>query len=89
VRRGHVEPRLAGEHPAGLRLAPRRQHLGAVQQGLGRDAAAVQAGAAEQLVLLDDGGLEAQGAGSGSGDVAAGSGADDDDVVGGRHGFSF
>src|ERR1051325_9332313 len=51
---------------------------------LGRDASPVEARAA-QLVLLDDGGLQAHLRGTDRGHVAAGSGADDDDVVM-RHG---
>src|SRR6185369_6812583 len=47
---------------------------------LGRDAAPVQARAA-QLFLLDDGGLQAQLRGADGADVTAGAGADDDGVV--------
>ena len=52
-----------------------------MQQRLGGDAAAVQAGAAEHGVLLDHGDLQAELAGADGGDVAAGAAADDDEVV--------
>src|SRR3546814_488614 len=53
--------------------------LGRAQQRLGRDAAPVQADAAE-LVALDDGGLEAQLGRADRRGIAAGAGAEDDDV---------
>ena len=52
---------------------------GAVQQRLGRDAADVDAHAAE-LVLLDHGGGEAELGGADGADVAGGAAAEDDDV---------
>ena len=55
--------------------------LGRVQQGLGGDAAAVQAGAAE-LVLLDQGDRLAQLGGAQRAGVTAAAAAQDDDVVG-------
>ena len=55
--------------------------FGRAQQRLGRDAAPVQADAAE-IGFLDDRGLEAELGGADRGDVAAGAGADDDDVEG-------
>ena len=57
------------------------QRVRVLEQRLGRDAAPEQAGAAERLLLLDDGGLEAELRGADRGDVAAGARADDDDVV--------
>src|SRR6516164_2488109 len=51
------------------------------QQRLGRDAAPVEADAAE-VGFLDDRGLEAELCCADRGDIAAGSGADDDDVEG-------
>ena len=45
-----------------------------------RDAAHVEAGAAEFLILFDDGGLESELGGADGGDIAARTGADDDDV---------
>ena len=52
-----------------------------LEQRLGRNAAPVQAGAAERGLPLDDGGLQAELRGADRGDVPAGSGADDDEVV--------
>ena len=49
------------------------------QQRLGRDAAPVQANAAE-IIAFDDRGLESELGGADGGDIAARSGADDDDV---------
>src|SRR6185312_5659031 len=50
-----------------------------LEQGLGGDAAPVQADAAEQFAL-DDGGLEAQLCGADRGHIAAGARTNDDDV---------
>ena len=66
---------------AELGAAPEEvDHLGAVEQGLAGDAAPVQAEAAD-VVLLDDGGAQAELGGADRRDVAAGSGADDRDVI--------
>ena len=60
--------------------------LAGVEQGLGRDAADVEAGAARRRLavlageLVDAGRLQAELRGADRGDVAAGAGADDDDV---------
>ncbi len=51
-----------------------------MQQRLGRDAADVEAGAAEGGALLDAGHLQAELGGADGADIAAGAGADDDDV---------
>ena len=56
------------------------EHAGEVQQRLGRDAADVQADAAEALVALDEHGLQAEVGRAEGGRVAAGAGADHDDV---------
>ena len=45
-----------------------------------RDAADVEAGAAEFFIFFDDGGLESELGGADGGDIAARTGADDDDV---------
>ena len=50
------------------------------EQRLARDAADIEAGAAEFIVLFDDGGFESELRGADGGDVAARTGADDDDV---------
>ena len=59
VDRRHVDALEAGLRTPNCSLSRLVGDLGGVQQGLGRDAAAVQAGAAE-LVLLDQGDLQAQ-----------------------------
>src|SRR5262249_22951283 len=55
--------------------------LAGVEQGLGGDAADVEAGAAQRGTLLDDSGLQAQLGGADGGDVAARPRPDHDDVV--------
>ena len=55
--------------------------LGGVQHRLRRDAADVEAGAAEGLAALDAGGPEAELGAADGADVAAGAGPDHDDVV--------
>jgi hypothetical protein len=57
--------------------------LGGVEQGLARDAADVEAGAAEGGALLDERDLQAELGGAEGAHVAAGAGADDDEIVGG------
>jgi hypothetical protein len=59
--------------------------FGRAQQRLGRDAAPVEADAAEMLAL-DNGGLHAELGGADGGDIAARSATDDDDVVSVCHG---
>jgi hypothetical protein len=58
--------------------------LGGIQQRLRRNAADIQAGAAEGLVLLDHRDLEAELRRADRADIAAGAGADDCKVVGGH-----
>ena len=85
---------LVGQHlfPVDRRRFALQAHLGkvvlclvqlvrGVQQGLRRDAAHVQAGAAQRLAAFHAGGLEAKLRAADRGNVAAGTGADDDDVV--------
>ena len=64
-----------------LRVLDDLQRVRVLEQRLGRNAAPEQAGAAERLLLLDDGDLEAELRGADRRDVAAGAGADHDDVV--------
>ena len=71
---------LGGDDAVRLGVLELVEQVGGVEQGLGRDAAAVQAGAAEEGILLDDGGLETELAGADGGDVAAGTGAENRDV---------
>ena len=52
-----------------------------LEQRLGRDAAPVEAGAAEHRRALDDRGLQPELRGADRGDVAAGARSDHDDVV--------
>src|SRR3569833_2893941 len=59
--------------------------LGGPEQRLGRDAAPVEADAAE-LLALDDGGLEAELRRPDSRDIAAGPRTEDDEIVAVRHG---
>ena len=56
------------------------EQLGGVQQRLGRDAADVEAGAAQRLAALDAGGLQPQLGGADRRHIAAGTGADHDQV---------
>lgn len=60
--------------------------LGGVEEGLARDAADVEAGAAEGGSFVDEGDLEAELGGAESADVAAGAGADDNEIEGGGSG---
>ena len=61
--------------------------LGGGEQGLTRDAADVEAGAAEGGAFVDEGDLEAELGGAEGAHVAAGAGADDDEIesLGCRH----
>ncbi len=79
---GQVDALEGGSHPEAAGVAGRVGDLGGVQQGLGGDAAAVQAGAAEE-VLLDEGHAQAELGGAQRAGVAAAPAAEDDDVVGG------
>ena len=86
--RGEIELRLADHdaHP-GEACAGLLEQLGGVQQRLRRDAADVEAGAAEGLVLLDHRHLHAELRRADRADIAAGTGTDDDEVVG--HDYVF
>ncbi len=57
--------------------------LGVEEQRLGRDAAHVQAGAAEHVVFFDEGGFQAVLAGADGSGVASRTAADDGDVING------
>ena len=57
------------------------EHLGGVQQRLGRDAADIEAGAAKRRALLDHGDLQAELGGLDGADIAARAGSDDDDII--------
>jgi hypothetical protein len=54
--------------------------FGGVEEGLARDAADVEAGAAEGGAFLDERDLEAELGGAEGAHIAAGAGADDDEV---------
>ena len=58
------------------------EHLGGMQQRLRRNAADVEAGAAEGGALLDHRDLHAELRRADRADIAAGAGADDDEIVG-------
>src|SRR6185295_13705477 len=75
-----VELRLADVDPEPPRLADLVEHGGGVEERLGRDATAVEAGAAELRVLFDHGDLEPQLTGADPGDIAARPAAEDDQV---------
>ena len=62
------------------------QHVAGMQQGLGGDAADVQAGSAKSLAALDHADLQAQLRRADGADIAAGAGADHDEII---HGSSF
>ena len=79
--RGEVEPDAVGGDAVVRGVLPHELVvLGRVEERLGRDAADVDAGAAERLVHLDADGGEAELRGADGGDVAARSAADDHDV---------
>ena len=61
-----------------LRVLHDLERVRVLEQRLGRNAAPQQAGAAERLLLLDDGDLQAELRGADGRDVAAGAGADHD-----------
>ena len=80
---GEVERGLADlDAHAGELMPGLFKQFGGVQQRLRRNAADVEAGAAEGLVLLDHRDLHAELRRADGADVAAGTGADDDEVVG-------
>ena len=81
---GRIEADLLDREPVVLGVLQVVEDLGRAQQRLGRDAAPVEADAA-QIFALDDRGLEAELRRADRGDVAAGPGADDDDVEGVCH----
>ena len=55
----HVDALERGLHPELVAVLGGVSHLGGVEERLGGDAASVQAGATQELVLLDDGDLQA------------------------------
>ena len=77
--RGHVDRGIAGLDAELLGPAHRPDHVARLEQGLGRDAATVEAGATD-LVLLDEGDVQACGRAVEGGGVATGTTTDDDDV---------
>ena len=72
------------EGAAGGGLADRLEFRGGVDDGLGRNAADVQAGPAEAVAAIDQNGVEAQLAATDARDIAAGAGADDENPGLGR-----
>src|SRR5438067_1774461 len=69
-----------------LRVLHDLQRMRVFEQRLRRNAAPIQAGAAQRFLLLDDGRLEPELRGADRGDVAAGAGADHNHVVFVGHG---
>ena len=74
-----IEADIVGFQAVVLGVLHVMENLGRAQQRLGRNAAPVEADAAE-IIALDDGRLEAELRGADGGDIAAGAGADDQDV---------
>src|ERR1051326_2450036 len=76
-----VELRVADGDAELFRLLDLVPDVGVLEEGLGRNAAAEETGAADVRVLLDDGHFHAELPGADARDVAARSAADDDEVV--------
>jgi len=85
----HVDARrlVAEDEPPFLRRLCDFQRVRVLEQRLGRDASPVQARAAQALLPLDDGDLQAELRRADRGRVAAGAGPDDDHVERVRHGW--
>ena len=79
--RRQIELRLHLDAERGEIMLGLVHHLGGMQQRLGGNAADIEAGAAEGLLLLDHRGLQAELRGADRAHIAAGAGADDDEVV--------
>ena len=80
--RAEIDLDVAGDDAVRGETFPREMEiLGRGEERLARDAADVEAGAAERLVLLHDGGLEAELRGANGGDVTAGTAANDDELI--------
>ena len=85
---GHIELGLADADAERRKvMGGDLEHFRGVQQGLGGDAADVEASAAMGLALLDDGHLHAELGRADGADIAAGAGSNDDEIVG--HGDRF
>ena len=72
---------VGNRHAPLLRVLNHLQRVGVLEQRLGGNAAPDQTGAAERLLLLDDGDLLPKLRRANRGDVSAGAGADHDDIV--------
>ena len=84
-----VERDLAGDVDAELgRLLDLVEHVRGFEKRLGRNAAAVETGAAE-LEFFDDGDIETELLGADRGDIAAGAAAEDDEIELMRGGRDF
>ena len=83
-----VEADIVRLQPIGIGVGHIVIDLRRAQQRLGRDAAPVEADAAEAFTL-DDRDLHAELAGTDRRDIAAGAGAEDDEIVGVSHGRSL
>ena len=84
---GKIERRRADldAHPA-EGMTGLVESLGRMQHRLRRNAADIEAGAAERFFLLDDGNLHAELCGANRADIAGWAGTDDDKIVGGHLG---
>jgi hypothetical protein len=74
-----IEAHILGAEAVGVGMAQQMADLGGAQQGLGRDAAPIEADAAEMLAL-HHGRLQAELGGADGRDIAAGAAADDDQI---------
>src|SRR4029079_19772510 len=82
LHRWHIEVDLRQDDAVpGALVRGQRIELAGIEQGLARDAADVQAGAAERGAFLDAGDLLAELGGADGGDVPARPGPDDDQIV--------
>ena len=89
LRHVDADRRLADRQAPLLPVLRDLQRVRVLEQRLGRDAAPVEAGAAEHRRPFDDRGLEPELRGADRGDIAAGAGADHDDVVFVSHSVFF
>lgn len=79
--RAHIDGHLlATDEPVFLAMSDLMEDFGRVQEGFRRDTADIQAGAAEDGVLFDEGYFEAELGGFNGGDITAWAGTDDNEI---------
>src|SRR5262249_34499136 len=83
---GEVEPWFVDQHAMFRKLGDLDEFLAGIEQCLARDAADIEASAAQGRALLDDGWLEPELARLKRAGVSAGAAADDHEVEGVGHG---